>query len=69
MPTTAWFELTGPPSPGEGSRQESLEVEELAFGFDCDFDLDFDLDSEEVLVDVSDFSDGFGPPEDLFPVA
>jgi hypothetical protein len=42
-----------------------LEVEELAFGFDWDFD----LDSGDVLVEVSDFSDGFGPPEDLLPVA
>jgi hypothetical protein len=42
-----------------------LEVEELAFGFDWDFD----LDAEDVLVEVSDFSDGFGEPEDLFPVA
>jgi hypothetical protein len=46
-----------------------LEVEELAFGFDCDFDWDFDLDSEDVLVEVSDFSGGFEPPEDLLPVA
>ncbi|MEE8407127.1 MAG: hypothetical protein V3S32_08255 [Acidimicrobiia bacterium] len=46
-----------------------MEVEELAFGFDCDFDWDFDLDSEDVLVEVSDFSDGVGPPEDLLPVA
>ena len=46
-----------------------MEVEELAFGFDCDFCWDFDLDSDDVLVEVPDFSDGFGAPEDLLPVA
>ncbi len=42
-----------------------MEVEELAFGFDWDFD----LDAEDVLVEVSDFSDGFEELEDLIHVA